>query len=56
MHWLLQEEPQVFLEQTLANLINEAALFAARYGDKKVDQNHLDLAKDKIMMGPERNQ
>ena len=38
----------------LANLINEAALFAARYGDKKVDQNHLDLAKDKIMMGPER--
>ena len=40
----------------LANLINEAALFAARYGDKKVDQSHLDLAKDKIMMGPERNQ
>jgi cell division protease FtsH len=38
----------------LANLINEAALFAARYDDKKVDQNHLDLAKDKIMMGPER--
>ena len=38
----------------LANLINEAALFAARYSDKKVDQNHLDLAKDKIMMGPER--
>ena len=38
----------------LANLMNEAALFAARYGDKKVDQNHLDLAKDKIMMGPER--
>ena len=38
----------------LANLINEAALFAARYGDKKVEQSHLDLAKDKIMMGPER--
>lgn len=38
----------------LANLINEAALFAARYGDKKIDQNHLDLAKDKIMMGAER--
>src|SRR6056300_1206231 len=38
----------------LANLINEAALLAARYGDKKVDQSHLDLAKDKIMMGPER--
>ena len=38
----------------LANLINEAALFAARYGDKTVEQSHLDLAKDKIMMGPER--
>ena len=38
----------------LANLINEAALFAARYSDKKIDQTHLDLAKDKIMMGPER--
>jgi cell division protease FtsH len=38
----------------LANLINEAALFAARYSDKKIDQNHLDLAKDKIMMGAER--
>jgi cell division protease FtsH len=32
----------------LANLINEAALFAARYADKKIDQSHLDLAKDKI--------
>ena len=38
----------------LANLINEAALFAARYSDKKIDQSHLDLAKDKIMMGAER--
>ena len=37
----------------LANLINEAALFAARYSEKKIDQNHLDLAKDKIMMGAE---
>ena len=38
----------------LANLVNEAALFAARYSDKKVDQSHFDLAKDKIMMRPER--
>jgi len=38
----------------LANLVNEAALFAARYTDKKVEQSHFDLAKDKIMMGPER--
>ena len=32
----------------LANLVNEAALFAARYADKKVEQSHFDLAKDKI--------
>ncbi len=38
----------------LANLINEAALFAARYGDKKVNQSDFDKAKDKIMMGAER--
>ena len=38
----------------LANLINEAALFAARYEDNKIEQSHLDLAKDKIMMGAER--
>ncbi len=38
----------------LANLVNEAALFAARQGDKKVEQEHFDLARDKVMMGPER--
>jgi cell division protease FtsH len=38
----------------LANLVNEAALFAARQGDKKVEQQHIDLARDKVMMGPER--
>ena len=48
----LPEELQGFSGADLANLINEAALFAARYGDKKVEQSHLDLAKDKIMMGP----
>jgi cell division protease FtsH len=38
----------------LANLINEAALFAAR-GDKKlVDMEDFERAKDKIMMGAER--
>lgn len=38
----------------LANLINEAALFAARRGKKFVDQSDLEDAKDKIMMGVER--
>jgi len=38
----------------LANLVNEAALFAARENAKTVTQDHLDQAKDKIMMGTER--
>ena len=38
----------------LANLVNEAALFAARENAKSVNMSHLDRAKDKIMMGTER--
>ena len=38
----------------LANLINEAALFAARANKRKVGMLELDKAKDKIMMGSER--
>ena len=38
----------------LANLVNEAALLAARKGQKKVNHHMLDYAKDKIMMGAER--
>ncbi len=38
----------------LANLVNEAALFAARSDQKKVTMVDLDKAKDKIMMGAER--
>ncbi|CDZ75945.1 ATP-dependent zinc metalloprotease FtsH [Legionella massiliensis] len=38
----------------LANLVNEAALFAARANKRKVGMVELDKAKDKIMMGAER--
>lgn len=38
----------------LANLVNEAALFAARAGVRSVGMQQFELAKDKIMMGAER--
>ena len=39
----------------LANLVNEAALFAARRDQKEVYMKDMEDAKDKIMMGAERN-
>lgn len=38
----------------LANLVNEAALFAARRNGRVVEMHDFELAKDKIMMGVER--
>jgi cell division protease FtsH len=38
----------------LANLVNEAALFAARRNGRVVEMLDFEKAKDKIMMGPER--
>ena len=38
----------------LANLCNEAALFAARESGKEVRMEHFDRARDKIIMGTER--
>jgi len=38
----------------LANLVNEAALFAARNNKRTVDMAEFEKAKDKIMMGAER--
>ncbi|PWB52711.1 MAG: cell division protein FtsH [Nitrosomonadales bacterium] len=38
----------------LANLVNEAALFAARFNKRLVDMEDFERAKDKIIMGAER--
>jgi cell division protease FtsH len=38
----------------LANLVNEAALYAARKNKRVVDMNEMERAKDKILMGTER--
>ena len=38
----------------LANLVNEAALLAARFGKRVVTMSDFEQAKDKVMMGAER--
>jgi len=38
----------------LANLLNEAAILAAREGAASVDLEHIDRARDKVLMGAER--
>jgi len=43
-----------FTGADLANLVNEAALNAARRNQKVVTMFDLEFAKDKVMMGPER--
>jgi cell division protease FtsH len=43
-----------FTGADLANLVNEAALNAARYNKKLVAMNDFELAKDKVLMGAER--
>ena len=40
----------------LANLVNEAALLAARAGDEHVDKRHLEEAIERVMAGLERKQ
>ncbi len=43
-----------FTGADLANMINEAALYASRRGAKKVEMKDMEYAKDKVMMGTER--
>lgn len=43
-----------FVGADLANLVNEAALLAAKRNKTKVSMEEFDIAKDKVLMGPER--
>jgi len=38
----------------LENLVNEAALMAARFDKEKIEMGDFEAAKDKVIMGPER--
>jgi cell division protease FtsH len=38
----------------LANLVNEAAILAARLNQKKITQHDLDISVEKVLLGPER--
>ncbi len=43
-----------FCGADLSNLVNEAALMAARKEKKKIDKSDFEVAKDKVLMGVER--
>ncbi len=43
-----------FVGADLANLVNESALLAAKLNKKAVSMEEFDIAKDKVLMGPER--
>ena len=53
LHVLARGSPG-FSGADLANLVNEAALFAARQNRKVVTMHDFELAKDRVMMGAER--
>jgi cell division protease FtsH len=38
----------------LANLVNEAALFAVRAGESEIHASHFDMARDRVVMGQRR--
>src|SRR3981189_864116 len=43
-----------FTGADLANLVNEAALLAARRGQKAIEEDDFEMSKDKVLMGVER--
>jgi cell division protease FtsH len=52
--WVLAKGTPGFSGADLSNLVNEAALLAARRNQKKVQMVDLEESKDKVMMGVER--
>ena len=38
----------------LANLVNEAALYAVRGGDQMIHMRHFEMARDRVLMGQKR--
>ncbi len=51
---LLARQTPGFAGADLENLVNEAALLAARKNKERVDMSDFEVAKDKVMMGSER--
>lgn len=50
----IAERTPGFSGADLANLINEAAIFAAREDKKKVSQRHVEESIEKVILGPEK--
>jgi cell division protease FtsH len=51
---LLARQTPGFAGADLENLVNEAALLAARHNKERVEMTDFEVAKDKVMMGSER--
>ncbi|MBA7557432.1 ATP-dependent zinc metalloprotease FtsH [subsurface metagenome] len=52
--WVIARGTPGFSGADLANLVNEAALLAAKNNKRKVGMEEFEFAKDKVLMGPER--
>jgi cell division protease FtsH len=53
LNWIARGTPG-FSGADLANLLNEAAIYATRHGREAVARAHVEYARDKILMGAER--
>lgn len=53
LHWIARGTPG-FSGAELANLMNEAAIAATRDGSAAVGRKHVEIARDRILMGAER--